>query len=809
MTDDDRGREAGAKDAAREAGPTEGPPSLSGERTVPDGDVRPVIQAEPNGVSATNGTVEPAEAAPVAPPEPGEAAPAAAAPAESVPEAPSLASQAPDEVALPTSAVTEVDPPSLEAAVHEPAPPVPSFDASVDAYSDNTEEGVPDLEPKEPEVRGSVAPERRDHSSANLTLEAHGHGHKATFLSLALGALGVVYGDIGTSPLYALKESIHSATHVPGEPATAFHAVARGDLFGIISLMFWSLVMVVTVKYVGFVLRADNKGEGGIFALLALVPHRMRGLGTTKVGVIPTLVVIGAALLYGDGAITPAVSVLAAVEGVLVAAPDFAPAVIPITCLILVGLFALQSRGTEKVGKLFAPVMVVWFTALACLGAFYVAQEPKILQALSPHWAVQYFTHHGIHGFHILGSVVLTVTGGEALYADMGHFGARPIRLVWVFFVLPSLVIGYLGQGALVLLEPDAQLNPFFSMVPKGFATYALVALSTMTTVIASQAMISGAFSITRQAMQLGYFPRVSIKHTAAHTEGQIYIPEINWMIAIACIALVLSFQKSTALAAAYGIAVMGTMTCTSIVFFVVSTFTWGWPMWRTLPLLLLFLMFDLSFLTANLLKFFDGGYAPVLLGAGVVTVMLVWAKGRRLIAEIYAKRVPALEDLMPMLREKMLARVPGSAVFMTSSPKHAPPILVHYVERARSLHQRVFFLTIVMSADEPTIPQDRRWTVHTMEDGFYRVLANYGFMEAPNVPELFVSVTKALELPVDMSEVTYFLGRENVLALHSGNMNLVAEKLFAFLQRNSRTADRYFAIPPRQVVELGMQIDL
>ncbi len=374
---------------------------------------------------------------------------------------------------------------------------------------------------------------------------------------------------------------------------------------------------------------------------------------------------------------------------------------------------------------------------------------------------------------------------------------------------MPALTIAYLGQGALVLADPSAAANPFFAMVPRGFATYALVGLSSVATVIASQALISGAFSLTRQAMQLGYLPRMSVKHTAAHTEGQIYIPEINWMLAIACIALVLGFRQSTALAAAYGIAVTGTMAITSVIYFVVVRSSWNWPIWKALPLLVLFLVFDIAFLGACLLKFHDGGYVPVGIAAVLVMVMLIWAKGRRLIAQLYAARVPRLEDMMPILREKLLSRVPGAAVFMTSSAEHAPPILMHYVEHARSLHQRVFFLTIVISNEEPTIPRERRWSLRAMEEGFYRVIAHYGFMETPNVPELFQSVANALELPIDAHQVTYFLGRENVLALHSGRMNLFAEKVFAFLQRNSKTADRYFSIPPHRVVELGMQVDL
>src|ERR1700728_3194323 len=472
-----------------------------------------------------------------------------------------------------------------------------------------------------------------------------GHdSHKATLAALSLGALGVVFGDIGTSPLYTLKECM-----------TAAGGAKAGveDLLEILSLMFWSLIMVVTVKYLTFVMRAENHGEGGIFALLAIVPERFRATAARngKITGMALLAVIGAALLYGDGVITPAISVLSAVEGLAIASPRFSPIVVPLTCGILIALFSIQRRGTGDVGKLFGPVMVIWFATLSGLGIFHISRHPEILAALSPLHGVAFFHRHGLHGALILGSVVLVVTGGEALYADMGHFGVRPIRLAWTAFVLPSLVLGYLGQGALLLADPKAIENPFFAMVPAGLPTYLLVLLSSAATVIASQALISGAFSLTRQAMLLGYLPRVTVKHTAFDTEGQIYIPEVNRLLAIGCILLVLTFRESVKLAAAYGIAVTGTMAITSILYYIVVRHSWGWSRLRAGALLVFFLAFDIPFLVANLFKFFEGGYVPMLIGAALIAGMLIWSRGRTALMERYTSQYPTLEAAPPMIR--------------------------------------------------------------------------------------------------------------------------------------------------------------
>ncbi len=635
----------------------------------------------------------------------------------------------------------------------------------------------------------------------------------ASLGTLLLGALGVVFGDIGTSPLYTLRECLHAA---------GGHHAGRLEIFGILSLIFWALTMVVTVKYLAFVMQADNHGEGGIFALLAIVPHRLRPdcppmdapsvrldrPRSAPVMWVSLLVVIGAALLYGDGAITPAISVLSAIEGLKLVQPGLGHLVVPITCAILLGLFTLQSRGTGMVGKLFGPVMVLWFLTIGALGAWHIAHRPEVLGALSPHHAVRFFAAHGLPGAVVLGSVVLAVTGGEALYADMGHFGRPAIRWSWFVVVMPALVLSYLGQGALLLQHPEALANPFFAMVPPGAATLALVVLSSLATVIASQALISGAFSLTRQAMQLGYFPRVTITHTASQTEGQIYIPQINWLLAAACLLLVVSFKRSTHLASAYGLAVTGTMAITSIVYYVVVREAWGWSRARALPLLVLFLSFDLPFFAANTLKLVDGGWVPVLIGSGFVAAMLIWSRGRTLMVAKYARRFGEMTDVLPALHDKLKVRIPGSAVFMASSTTHAPPILMHFVERNHVLPETVILLTI-RTGNTPDLGDRDRCEFTPLGEGFYRLVVHYGFMEHPHVPSTLADAVRRHGLTIDLDETTYYLGRESVLASQRGRMGRIAESLFAFLSRNAVAADRHFGIPPRQVMEIGMQIDL
>jgi KUP system potassium uptake protein len=580
------------------------------------------------------------------------------------------------------------------------------------------------------------------------TASAH---QKASLAALTLGALGVVFGDIGTSPLYTLRECVHGTPRVGANGAPT-----PEDIYGLLSLIFWSLTMVVTVKYLTFIMRADNHGEGGIFALLAVVPERLRMTSAKKISVVALIVVIGAALLYGDGAITPAISVLSAIEGLTVAQPSLAPAVLPITCVILLILFAVQKYGTGTVGKLFGPIMLVWFATIGALGAYQIAKEPEVLTALSPIHGYRYFAAHGMPGFLVLGSVV-----------------------------------------------------PFFAMVPSGGATLALVGLSSVATVIASQALISGAFSLTRQAMQLGYFPRVTIKHTAAHTEGQIYIPQINWILAVGCLLLVLGFQKSDRLASAYGIAVTGTMALTSVVYYVVMRHTWKWSAPVCVAVLALFLSFDLPFFAANTVKILDGGWVPVAIGVGFIAAMLIWSKGRTLIVEEYVRRGTVLDKALPTLLESVAMRLPGAGIFMASTTTHAPPVLIHLVEREHALHETVVLLT-VLTETMPEVSEGDRLKVRSLGDGVYQVIATYGFMQEPNVPKVLGEAASRLGLTIDLENATYYLGRESVQqSTAKGAMGLFAESLFSYLQRNAVTADLHFHIPPRLVIEVGIQIDL
>jgi len=590
--------------------------------------------------------------------------------------------------------------------------------------------------------------------------------------------------------------------------AAGGHNATQADLFGVLSLIFWALTFVVTLKYLTFIMKADNKGEGGMFALLALVPEALRTAKPGRIAAIAVFAIMGAALLYGDGMITPAISVLSAVEGLAVADKRLAAAVVPVSCVILIGLFSIQSRGTGVVGILFGPVMAIWFATLGGLGIYHISHNPAILGAMLPHHAVNYFFHHGWSGVHILASVVLAVTGGEALYADMGHFGIKPIRAVWVCFVMPALLLAYFGQGAHALHDPHTIDNPFFDMVPAGWATYALVVLSSLAAVIASQAMISGAFSLTRQAMQLGFFPRVRIQHTAHQVEGQIFIPRINWFLAIGCLALVLIFRESTRLASAYGIAVTGTMVITSVMYFLVVRKTWHWPLVRALGLLILFLSVDIPLLAANLGKFFDGGWVPVFIGTFILIIMVLWNRGRTLIAYKYRLRFPSKESARERVDARLAARVPGTAVFMASSADMLPPVLVHHVERSRALQETVILLTIQISGD-PVVDETNRYTVTHLEDGFHRIIMRYGFMEEPNILPVLQKAVAEAKIPFGDRDVTYYLGRENFIASSRGHMGAVAETIFGFLQRNAVTADRFFGLPHRHVVEIGTQMDL
>jgi KUP system potassium uptake protein len=665
-----------------------------------------------------------------------------------------------------------------------------------------------------PSVRGRGAAAQGAHAHDG----GHSHGGLA---ALSLGALGVVYGDIGTSPLYAFKECLGGEHGVSPSPA---------NVLGLLSLIFWSLMMVVTVKYLTFIMRADNKGEGGILALLALIPEKLRAPAGAHVGWLAVLVIAGAALLYGDGMITPSISVLSAMEGVEVASAEpivfhvfhhtvpLKSCIVPATCVILVGLFAIQSRGTGTVGKLFGPVMLLWFGTLAALGAWHLSKNLGVLVALDPRHAFAFFRDHGFHGFVVLGSVVLVVTGGEALYADMGHFGRGPIRVAWLGVVLPSLVLAYFGMGALVLADPAAAANPFFAMVPKGPPTIALVVLSTLATIIASQALISGAFSLTNQAIQLGFFPRVTVKHTSSEAEGQIYVPEINWFLAAACILLVVSFRESSKLAAAYGIAVTGTMGITSVIYFVVVRRSWGWSVGKAAPLLVLFLVFDLGFFGSNVLKFFDGGYVPIAVAAVFLVLMLVWKIGRGHLADFVRSKSPPLDEFLTSLpepdapvrepRRGEVIRVPGTGVFMASSSAGTPPVLAHHVERLGVVPKSVVLLTISFE-HVPFVDASTRVRVEALGKGFVRVVGRYGFMESADVPQLLAQAASDEAFSPDLDDVTYFLGRETFVATKKGKMGPWSEGLFSLLSRNSRSATAYFSIPPEQVMEIGSQIDL
>jgi KUP system potassium uptake protein len=586
----------------------------------------------------------------------------------------------------------------------------------------------------------------------------------------------------------------------------AERSVASADVLGVLSLIFWGLTVVVLIKYLTFVMRADNRGEGGILALLALIPER----AGRKLTWVTLMVVAGAALLFGDGIITPAISVLSAIEGLRLAAPDAFPLwlILAITVAILVGLFAIQRHGTGAMGRLFGPVMVAWFVTIGVLGAYQIARHPEVLAALSPVHAVRYFARNGWHGFPILGVVVLCLTGGEALYADMGHFGARPIRVAWLTLAMPTLVLCYFGQGALLLSDPRARANPFFALVPLGVPTYALVGLATLATIIASQALISGVFSLTHQAVQLGLFPRVAIRHTSAHAEGQIYVPQINWMLMIACCLLVLGFQESSKLAAAFGIAVSGTMAITSITYYLVTRQTWGWPRWKALPLLLLFLAFDVPFFGANLMKFFEGGYVPIVVGAVAFVVMVVWKLGRRALSEYTRDHASPLDAFLAGLDGRVAMRVPGTAIFMTSAGADVPLILEHHLRRIHVLHAQVVLLTISFE-HIPYVAAEDQIEVAALGHGFTRVRAHYGFMDEPDVPRLLAEAQARHGLDLDLADATYYLGRETLLATAKGQLGPITESLYGFLARNAASATSYFALPADNVVELGTQIDL
>ncbi len=628
------------------------------------------------------------------------------------------------------------------------------------------------------------------------TVSSAPHAPHPLTAKLVLMAAGVVFGDIGTSPLYALKECVD-----PEHGAAA----TQENLLGILSLIFWSLTMVVTVKYLTFIMKADNRGEGGILALLALAPKEKGD--PARIGWIAGLVIFGAALLYGDGVITPAISVLSAVEGLEVATTRFTPVVVPLTVAILVGLFWVQKRGTASIGGIFGPIMVVWFATLAILGVVQLAHYPGVLRALHPGHAVSFFIHHGARGFLVLGSVVLVITGGEALYADMGHFGPRPIRAAWFTLVMPALLLNYFGQAAALIQHPEFAKNPFYAVVPASLV-YPMVVLSTVATIIASQALISGAYSLTRQAVQLGFCPRVTILHTSEEAEGQIYIPEVNTALAVACIWLVLSFKESSALAAAYGIAVTGTMAITSIVYYVVLRRTWHWPIWRAAPLVLVFLSFDIPFFAANAMKFFNGGWFPIAVALVIFLVMTTWRTGRAILGRNLASRLLPIDVFIADVAQLRPHRVQGIAVFMSSNPRGVPIVLLHHWKHNRVLHETIVLLSVV-SETVPEVRSKDRVQASALGHGFFQVTAHYGFMETPNVPQILQLAAPRLALDLAPEKASYFLGRETLLTHSKGGMFRWRKTLFSFVSRNSRSATQYFGIPADRVVEFGMQIEL
>lgn len=622
------------------------------------------------------------------------------------------------------------------------------------------------------------------------------HGNYLIVLSLA--ALGVVYGDIGTSPLYALRECFHGPHAIAATPE---------NILGVLSLIFWSLIIVISIKYLVFVVRADNEGEGGILSLAALATP-IKPSGKSEKMILIALGIFGAALLYGDGVLTPAISVLSAMEGLSVATPVLSSYIVPLTIVIIVGLFFLQSRGTAGIGKMFGPITLIWFSVLAILGVMQIIHYPQVLSAINPLQGVQFFIRNGWHGFIILGSVFLVVTGGEALYADMGHFGKKPIRIAWFAVVLPALLLNYFGQGALLLEKPEEAINPFYHLAPD-WAVVPMIVLATCAAIIASQAVISGAFSLTMQAIQLGFIPRLRINHTSAKEFGQIYLPGINWALMIGCILVVIGFQTSSDLAAAYGIAVTSTMVITTVLFYVVAHERWKWGVLPTAALCGFFLIIDVSFFGANIIKFFDGGWFPLALAATIFLLMMTWKKGRSILTARIQNETDLLEDfLIRVEKRKDLHRVSGLAVFMNGNATRTPPALLHNIEHNKILHERIMFVTVKTRAI-PYVDQSERMIYQPLNNGFSRLKIYYGYMEDPDVPKI-LSELKVRKFVFDPSETTYFLGRETIIATkkYSG-MARWREKLFAVMSRNARSATSYFKIPPDRVVELGEQIEI
>ena len=637
-----------------------------------------------------------------------------------------------------------------------------------------------------------------------MHLRGHGHGphSRREVYTLSLGALGVVYGDIGTSPLYAIKEC---TTGEHGVKLTPGHVL--DNMLGVLSLVFWALVLVICIKYLVFVLRADNRGEGGILSLGALVDNKLtRRVGKLSIPIL--LALFGAGLLFGEGIITPAISVLGAMEGLSVATAAFDRLVVPLSVGILVALFIVQRYGTHKIARVFGWVMLVWFLSIAIAGLPAIFREPVVLTAVNPIYAVRFFIDNGLHGFLVLGSVVLVITGGEALYADMGHFGRLPIRIAWFSVVLPCVLLSYFGQGALVIANAaNPPANTFYGLVDGTPFLYPMVVIATMAAVVASQALISGVFSLARQAMLLGFSPRVTVVHTSAETEGQIYIPEVNYILMVGSVALVLGFKTSSNLAAAYGIAVTGTMAITSFLYFRLSRLHFGWPLSRSVAFLVTFLLIDLTFFSANLNKLGDGGWLPLVGGIALFAVMTTWWRGRVELAKLIGG-VSMPDDLfLDSIIEERLPRVKGTAVFMASTGEGIPQVLLHHVKHNKVLHQHVILLSVDVRP-QPWVPGNDSITITEMKHGFYRVVARVGFMQTPRVPRILTRCgDRGMRWEPD--DTTYYLGRQTLLTAGKAKMARWRKVLFSFLSRNARPPTAFFDLPPNRVVELGMQIEL
>ena len=621
--------------------------------------------------------------------------------------------------------------------------------------------------------------------------------HTRSFAVLAIAVLGVVYGDIGTSPIYALRECFAGKNPIP---------VTTDNVLGILSLIFWTLILVISLKYMIFVLRADNRGEGGTFALLALLrPERDQSRWSRRALVL--LGVLGASMLYGGAIITPAISVLSAVEGLQVAAPALHSYVIPVTVIILIMLFGVQRHGTATVGALFGPLTLIWFSVLALLGIRGILQAPEVLLAVNPWYAVRFFAENGVTGYLVLYAVFLVTTGGEALYADLGHFGRQSIRWVWFVFVLPALLINYFGQGALLIAEPSKTIHPFFHLVPS-WGLYPLVLLATAATCIASQAVITGAFSLTRQAMQLGLLPRLTVEQTSADARGQIYMPAVNWLMMVGAIGLVLAFHSSSNLAAAYGVAVNSTMAITTVLGFNVARERGGWSLPAALAFLLAFLAIDLGYLGSNLLKIPDGGWLPILIGMLLFTVMSTWRRGSEILAKQLENATPDLDTFIGRMMGEQIPRIPGTAVFFTGRLEQTPPSLQKLVRHTGVLFERVILVTVVIEP-MPTTSGDERLEFKELDAGFYRIVLHYGFMQAPNIPSELRACAK-LGLELDMDQIHYIIGQVDLLAgrkLHG--MVIWRDKLFAFLAGNTQDATATYHIPVAQTMTVGLQVGI